>query len=345
LQSTTSYMTHLHIGCHVLLVLFTCVTILGCQGLSSGSKAIPPSSNSGSGTSAGSNSQGTLTVNPASLNFGSVPAGKKLTLSESLINTGSAELTVSQATVTGSGFSINGLSTPLALEPGQSFTFGATFAPRGVGNDSGAISFVSDASDPRLTVPVAGGAPDSQLTVFPTSINFGNVAAGSQAQQTSTLTASSTNVTVSSVNMNGSEFAISGVTFPLTIPAGQSVTFTVTFAPHATGPALGRAFFASDANSPTVQSLAGQGVSALQPQVYLSWIASSSPNVIGYNVYRGTQHGGPYPMKVASLDPNTKYTDSSVASGQTYYYVATTVNAKNVESGYSNEVQAVIHSP
>ena len=325
------------------------------SGSSSGSLAIAnngstPTLNvalSGAGTSGGPAPQGILAVNPTSLNFGSVHAGKNLTLLEHLTNTGSANLTLSQATVTGGVFGITGLTLPIVLAPGQSYTFEATFAPQAVGYSRGAISLISDASDPGLTVPVAGTEePNGQLSVVPTAINFGNVSVGSKAQQTGQLGASGASVTVSSVNGSGSEFTITGIAFPVTIPAGQSANFTATFTPDASGRASGSALFASDAsNSPTVQSLTGNGVSALQPRVYLSWTASSSPNVIGYNVYRGTRHGGPYPIKVVSLDPSTTYTDNSVAPGQTYYYVATAVNASNVESRDCNEVKAVIPSP
>jgi len=302
---------------------------------------------SGAGTSDGPAPQGILAVNPTSLNFGSVHRGKNLTLLEHLTNTGSAKLTVSEATVTGGAFGITGLTFPIVLAPGQSFTFEATFAPQAVGYDRATISLISDASDPRLTVPVAGTEePNGQLSVVPTAINLGNVSVGSKAQQTGKLGASGASVTVFSVNVNGADFTITGIAFPVTIPAGQSANFTATFTPQAPGQASGSAFFASDAsNSPIVQSLTGQGISALQPRVYLSWTASSSPNVVGYNVYRGTRHGGPYPMKVASLDPNTTFTDNSVALGQTYYYVAAAVNANNVESRDSSEVKAVIPSP
>ena len=300
----------------------------------------------GDGTSTGPNPQGTLTVNPLSLNFGSVQAGKKLTLNESLSNTGSATLTVSRATVTGNGFSITNLALPLVLNKGQSFTFQATFAPRSVGNDSGAISFISNASDPRLTVPLTGGAPNSQLTIVPTSINLGNVTVGSKAQQTSQLVASGASVTVSSVKVDSSQFTITGITFPVTIPAGQSASFTATFTPRAPGQASAHASFASDASdSPTVESLAGTGVAAPQYHVNLAWNPSSnasSSKVVGYNVYRGTQHGGPYPVRVASANPHTAFTDSSVVSGQTYYYVVTAVNARHKESSDSNEVKVVI---
>jgi fibronectin type 3 domain-containing protein len=46
-----------------------------------------------------------------------------------------------------------------------------------------------------------------------------------------------------------------------------------------------------------------------------------------------------------TLDGTTTYTDSTVSSGQTYYYVATAVDDNSEESGYSNEAQAVIPNP
>jgi fibronectin type 3 domain-containing protein len=77
--------------------------------------------------------------------------------------------------------------------------------------------------------------------------------------------------------------------------------------------------------------------------VDLTWNASSG--AVGYNIYRGTVSGGPYTMINSSLDSATAYTDSTVASGQTYYYVATAVDGSSAESGYSNQAQAVIPTP
>lgn len=76
--------------------------------------------------------------------------------------------------------------------------------------------------------------------------------------------------------------------------------------------------------------------------VNLSWDASTSQQVVGYNVFRGPNPGGPYTQINASLDPNTFYTDSTVQPGQTYYYVTTAVNNDNTQSGYSNQTEAVI---
>jgi hypothetical protein len=74
----------------------------------------------------------------------------------------------------------------------------------------------------------------------------------------------------------------------------------------------------------------------------LSWTASASPNVSGYNVYRRSNPTGSYAKVNSALITGVTYTDTTVQSGQTYYYVATAVNSSNVESGYSNEVQANI---
>jgi fibronectin type 3 domain-containing protein len=76
--------------------------------------------------------------------------------------------------------------------------------------------------------------------------------------------------------------------------------------------------------------------------VDLTWNASN--NAVGYNVYRGTVSGGPYSV-ITSLDGTTAYTDNTVASGQTYYYVATAVDSNSNESGYSNQTQAAIPNP
>ena len=76
--------------------------------------------------------------------------------------------------------------------------------------------------------------------------------------------------------------------------------------------------------------------------VTLTWTASSSSEVLGYNVYRASGTGGPY-MKLNSwIIFATNYTDQTVQSGQTYYYVVTATSSGDLESAYSNEIVAVI---
>jgi Abnormal spindle-like microcephaly-assoc'd, ASPM-SPD-2-Hydin len=185
--------------------------------------------------------------------------------------------------------------------------------------------------------PTAG-----QLSVTPTTMNFGSVALGSSANLTGTLTAGTADVNVTSAAWSGQGYSVSGITFPVTVAAAKSVTYTVTFAPQAAGNSTGSISFVNDGTtSPVAQTLDGDGGQAGAHTVALSWDASTS-SVVGYNVYRGTQSGGPYQKLTSSPQPETSYTDSSVLSATTYYYVATAVDSQNVESTYSNQAQAAV---
>jgi fibronectin type 3 domain-containing protein len=100
----------------------------------------------------------------------------------------------------------------------------------------------------------------------------------------------------------------------------------------------------TDSTTPTAQT-ATQSLSLSIAATYsavLSWVASTSSDVTGYNVYRSTVSGGSYTKINSSLITESTYTDSTVVSGKTYYYVTTSVDSSGEESPHSNEVQAVI---
>ena len=331
---------------------FTVTFTPSTAGSSSGNLSIiSNASNSSLNVSVSGNglAQGSLAPSPSSLSFGNVQVGTHQQLSETLTNSGGVNVNISQATISGTGFSMSGLNPPLVLTPGQHYTFTVTFTPLSTGTDSGNVAIVSNASNPNLSIPLSGTGtpvPQGTLAVAPTNIDFGNVAVGTNAQQTGTLTASGQSVTVSSDTLNGTAFAVSGISFPVTIPAGQHVQFTVTFTPAANGVASGSVSFASNAsNSPTVETLTGTGTPPPQHSVSLSWTASTSQNITGYNIYRGIKSGGPYSKINPVLNASTVYTDTTVVDGQTYYYVTTAVNSTNEESAYSNQSTAVIPPP
>ena len=321
-------------------------------GSSNGSLAIiSNASNSSLNVSLSGNglAPGSLTPSPSSLSFGSVQIGNNQQLSETVTNTGGVNVNISQATLAGASFSMSGWA-PLVLAPGQHYTFTVTFTPPSPANDSGSVSIVSNASNPNLSIPLSGAGtpvPQGQLAVTPTTMDFGNVAVGTNAKLTGTLSASGASVTVNSDTLNGSAFALSGLpSYPIVIPAGQQVQFAVTFTPPGTGVASGSiSFFSNASNSPTVESLTGTGTPPPQHSVNLSWTASTSQNIIGYNIYRGVKSGGPYSKINSVLNASTLYTDTTVADGLTYYYVTTAVNSSRTESAYSNQTTAVIPPP
>ena len=296
----------------------------------------------------GGGTAGSLSAAAPSLSFGSVQVGSNQTLSESLTNSGGSSVTITQANITGPAFSVSNLSLPLTLTPGQSFTFGVVFAPTTGGPVGGTISVVSNASNSLLPISLVGtGSATStgRLGVSPGTLNFGSVVVGQSNSLTATLSATGSNVVVSSASAGTSEFAVGGPSLPLTILPGQSASFTVTFTPQTSGAASAGASFVSNAtNSTTLVSLTGSGTPPPQHSVNLSWNPSTS-GAVGYNVYRGNTSGGPYTEINPTLDSSTTYTDSTVLGGKTYYYVSTALDASSVESGFSNEVKATIPAP
>jgi len=86
--------------------------------------------------------------------------------------------------------------------------------------------------------------------------------------------------------------------------------------------------------------LVSRPVQPVSHSVSLSWAETSS--VVGYYVYRGAQATGPFSKLNSSPNPATVYTDSTVTSGQTYYYVTTAVDSSGLETVYSNVAQATV---
>jgi hypothetical protein len=75
--------------------------------------------------------------------------------------------------------------------------------------------------------------------------------------------------------------------------------------------------------------------------VNLDWNASTSKDVVGYNVYRSPDATTWKKINVSLIGP-TLYTDSTVANKSTYYYSATAVDVKGKESVKTPAVKAVV---
>jgi hypothetical protein len=176
-------------------------------------------------------------------------------------------------------------------------------------------------------------------------MDFGQVTVGKNKSISGSLKASGTTITVSSATLSNSQYTLSGLTFPLTITSGQSVPYSITFAPQSSGTITATASFANNgSNSTASQSLTGVGSQSQSHNVGLTWDASTS-DVVGYNIYRGNVSGGPYNKINGNVDPNTSYSDGTVLGGYTYFYVTTAVDSTGQESVYSNEVKAIIPAP
>jgi HYDIN/CFA65/VesB family protein len=333
-------MSYLPTRWNALAAVLALVTMVGCQGLST-SKSNVQTQNP---------LPGALSAAPASLNFSNVRTGTSQSQSDTLTNTGGTSLTITQANVSGAGFSISGLSLPVTLAPNQSTTFSVGFDPQSASGASGNLALINDGGTSPFNLALSG-TEATTATLSVSSVSVGSVVVGTSETQTGTLSATGGSVSVASVSLDGtnpSEFSISGLSFPVTVTTSQPVTFTVKFTPGATGAASASASFASNAsNSPSAGSLTGTGASAPVHTVSLSWKASTTSGVTSYNVYRAvyeTSSCGSYSNIGSTESSTTAYTDSVVADGTTYCYATTAVDPSG-ESGYSNITQAKVPAP
>src|SRR5208282_5760885 len=214
---------------------------------------------SGTGTAPGQ-----LAANPSPVNFASVQVGGTQTQSAILTNSGSSNLTVSQATLTGASFTLGGLALPLTLGAGQSATFSVAFSPQSTGSSSGNVAFVSNANNSAMNLPLSGTAvAQGDLVANPTSLAFGSVQINTSNSLSETLTnTGGSSLTISAAAASGSGFSLSGLaSLPLTLAAGQSTSFTVLFAPTTSGAASGSVSITSNGSNPSLSiPLSGTGV-------------------------------------------------------------------------------------
>lgn len=272
-----------------------------------------------------------LTCTPASLNFGTVVLSQAETLPVTVTNGGTTSVTVSGIVVNASVFTTSSVTLPLVLPAGQSVGLSISFTPTMRGWTYSTIEITSTASNPTLVLAVEGaGVRGAFATSSPSTVSFGQVAMGTSSTVPVVLkNGKSSNLIVSEFKTTGSGYSISGPALPLTLNAGQSVTLSVTFTPPAVGADAGIVFVSGPG---LVIPLTGTGT---PPQYSVSLFWNSSSGVQGYNVYRSTAANGTYSKVNPALDSSTAYTDTTVTSGQTYYYAATSVSPGGMESSRS----------
>jgi hypothetical protein len=219
-----------------------------------------------------------LTASSTGMHFAKVAVGGTETLLVNLTNNGSTSVTLSEINLSNAEFSASVGSLPTVLAAGQSVSVSVAFSPTTAGWTTGTASFVSNASNPTLTVTLSGTGVNAPLvTATPSSVSFGSETVGS----TSTLPLVLTNTRKSAVSITalqtaGAMFSVTGPALPLSLPAGQSVTFAVAFTPPSA---------ATDAGSIFVQGpgltvpLTGTGAAVVVGQLTIAPSALNFGNV------------------------------------------------------------------
>jgi hypothetical protein len=217
----------------------------------------------------GTSTAASLTLSPASLNFGTVNVGQRATLSVSVTNSGTMPVTFLGLTASGD-YSYSAGSCPAIgskLAVGDQCVLTVTFMPSTVGTRTGTLSLTNDATQLPLTVALSGVAVEAQLQVTPGSLVFGGIDSGFSGALTLTLlntgNANLTGLTNMIGGTNAADFAVTAPCSTTTLAPNQGCTETVTFTPSAIGARSATlTVSSSDPNGPATIPLSGSGLMA-----------------------------------------------------------------------------------
>jgi len=226
----------------------------------------------------------TITPAPATLAFGSEPAGGEVgPMTLTLTNTSNLPLSISGlAVASGSpNFAFDSASTtcgavpfvpPFVLQAGANCTIGVDFEPTSPGGKGGLIQISENAPGSPLDIALTGTGTAAVASVSPTTLEFGSVSIpGPSAAQTVKLSNSGgASLTITSIaatspfvaQPNGTD----GSTCGSTLAADSSCYIAVTFNPSVTGFQSGTLTIMDNTGSPTLTqtvSLSGFGVQAV----------------------------------------------------------------------------------
>jgi len=192
-----------------------------------------------------------IDVDPLLVNFGTVDVGQTDTDTITVSNLGTATLTVSAVTFSGSSeFTWNSISLPGTIGPGASRTITVAYSPLDEVADSGTITIDSDDPDePSVVVSLAGQAsPSPDIDVDPWTVDFGDVKAGDSDTATVTIyNVGDVDLELYSCVRSGDpNFTITVNPQGTIIAAGGSTTMEVAFYPTAESTYTGEIDIASD---------------------------------------------------------------------------------------------------
>jgi len=248
-----------------------------------------------------------------------------------------------------STFSISGTVSPAPIVA-TTISLSGTVSASTTAASNGTFSFSGLAAGTYAVTPSATGFgfnPTTQAAVITTSDVTGlNFIAAAQSSPTFTLSG-----TISPASAGSGAAVVLSGPVGATVTANSSGSYSfpgLTNGTYSVTPSKSGFAFSPGSQSATVNganltgiNFTGSASSQQAHSVSLSWIASTS-TVKGYNIYRSTSSGSGYVKLNTSLINALTYSDGSVSSGTTYFYVATAVDSGGDESSDSNQAVAVI---
>ena len=137
-----------------------------------------------------------IEVTPTAYDYGPQPPGTSVAHAFIVANTGTADLVVGTATLTGphaSEFALVSGAAGATLSPGATHTIDVTFTPTTVGAKTATLTIANDDPDENpLPVALSGTGVAADIDVTPTAYDYGDVVTGTSVTQAFTATNSGT---------------------------------------------------------------------------------------------------------------------------------------------------------
>ena len=215
-------------------------------------------------------------VQPTALAFGAVEIGSLQSQSVTISNVGTADLTVSDVSVTGADFALGTAPVlPVVIVPNASVPVEVVYQPTAPVASTGTLIIQSDAADtPLVSVDLSGTGQAvalAQIDVQPTALAFGEVQVGALQSQSVTMSNVGTAaLTVSDVSVTGADFVLDAVPeLPTIMAPSTSIQVNVIYQPTAVGSVTGSLSIQSDATDTPLATvdLSGTGLAVPVAQI------------------------------------------------------------------------------
>jgi hypothetical protein len=202
------------------------------------------------------------TVSPASLDFEDQGQG---TASDpqavTLTNQGAIALLPTAVSTNGDFAKLNDNCSGAIVNTGESCTIGVMFSPTRLGSRTGQLTIQGNIGSGNVTVALIGtGVAPPQITLQPTSIDFGSVEAGviSAAEQITAENSGGFAASISSITVSGPFVLMANGCGSTSLAPNADCQLSVEFTPTTAGPASGALTMVDSGGTQTVQ-LSGTG--------------------------------------------------------------------------------------
>jgi len=202
-----------------------------------------------------------VSFSPSPLAFGSVPIGTTSELTDTVTDTGTAPLAITQINAGGDYSAPTDTCVGVSVPVGETCTITVDFSPSFGGTDNGTLQLIDNTATSPDVLDLTGAGDVAGVSFSPNPLAFGAVPVGTTSELTDTVTDTGTApLAITQINAGGDYSAPTDTCVGVSVPVGETCTITVDFTPSVAGTDNGTLqLIDNTATSPDVLDLTGAG--------------------------------------------------------------------------------------